>query len=110
MIQKRRFQRVPFFCAVVLKTSPGGLPVACRTMDISLGGVGLATSAGLELGQTVSLSFSLRDAAGRPIVDEVAGRVAHMRAELDGNVVGVEFLELLTQAKHPELMRRALRD
>jgi c-di-GMP-binding flagellar brake protein YcgR len=110
MINLRRFERIQFFCDVSLTVLPDGPTVEAHCVDISLGGVGLVTLAALGLGQTVALAFSLRDEAGKTVVNRVMGRVVHLRADPDANRVGVEFLEILSPSASPQLSKKVLKD
>jgi hypothetical protein len=101
---KRRYERVPFFCDLTLLAT-GAVHRACA-VDLSLGGVGVATTAFAARGQTVRVAFHLRDARQQPRIEEVIGRVAFCRADEDGNFLGVEFLEPLRATEQPELTRR----
>ncbi len=84
----------------------GRRSVEARTVDISLGGVGIALAATFARGDLVTIVFRL-DGRGRgPVEERVLGRVAYVRADVDGNRIGVEFLEPLASAACPELCRR----
>jgi hypothetical protein len=102
--ESRAYQRVGFLCRVDL-TDDAGATTAASTVDISLGGVGVASSRFVEAGKVVTLAFHLRDRRGEPAVERVAGRVVHARADVDGHVLGVEFLEPLLRAENPLLTR-----
>jgi c-di-GMP-binding flagellar brake protein YcgR len=107
MIERRRYERVNFFCEVTLCVL-GGTPVVSRSVDISLGGVGIATQARVEPGQPVMLTFHLQNAQQQEIVEEILGTVVHLRAESDGNILGVEFLQPLDLSRNRELLRRVM--
>jgi hypothetical protein len=101
--EKRIYQRVAFLCRVDL-TADDGATIA-STVDISLGGCGVASPRFVAMGKVVTLAFHLRDKQGAPAVERVAGRVAHARADVDGHLLGVEFLEPLQKASSPLLTR-----
>ena len=103
--ERRRYERVPFFSDVILRPADSTRPLSARTVDLSLGGVGLVTTATLMLGDYVTVTFPFPDAAARRTT-EILGRVASFRADEDANLVGVEFLEPLSVARAPELVRR----
>ena len=107
-MNRRRYERVPFFCKATLTVLPHGRPVVSRSIDISLGGAGIVTSGRIELGQQVALAFYLRNNRQQEAVEEVVGRIVHLRAEEDGNVVGVEFLQPLEESSTPLLTRKML--
>src|SRR5262249_39494719 len=100
-MQRRRYERVPFFADVTLRALPNGPSVPARTLDLSLGGVGLVTGAAFTPGQSVSVIFDLVDAAKRSTKFEVVGRVVNLNADLDANRLGVEFVEPLSAANTP---------
>jgi c-di-GMP-binding flagellar brake protein YcgR len=109
MNYQRRYERVPFLCNVTMAVLPGGTPLAACTLDLSVGGAGLIAQSPFQPGQLVAISFFLKDAGHKEVVDRITGRVVHLRADVDGNRVGVEFLEPLDEARHPELMSRLLK-
>ena len=92
--EHRAYQRVGFLCRVDL-TADDGAATSASTVDISLGGAGVASPRFVAAGRSVTLAFHLRDRRGEPAVERVAGKVVRARADLDGHVLGVEFLEPL---------------
>ncbi len=102
----RRYERVPFFCKVGLSTPSAPGPVVTQSFDISLGGVGVATRAAFQTGDAVVVTFFLKDHAQQEVREQVAGRVANLRADEDGNRLGIEFLSPLRDDTHPHLMQR----
>jgi c-di-GMP-binding flagellar brake protein YcgR len=109
MIERRRYERVQFLCDASVTALPNGAAIAARTLDISLGGVGLLTRTVLEPGQAIAVSFSLRDSTQKEIKEQAFGRVVAFRADLEGNRVGVEFSEPLNESRNPELVRRLMK-
>jgi c-di-GMP-binding flagellar brake protein YcgR len=101
--EKRTYQRVPFLCRVDLAAD--GAPIEASTVDISLGGAGVASTRFVEAGRDVTLAFHLRDRQGAPAIERVEGRVANARADLDGHLLGVEFLAPLHRSSNPLLTR-----
>jgi len=57
MIEQRRYERVPFLCEVIVAILPGRTTERARSLDISLGGVGLISPSAIEPGRLVELSF-----------------------------------------------------
>ena len=108
MMERRSYERVGFLCRVAVAVRPEAAPIEARSIDLSLGGVGLATSAALPVGQTVVLTFFLKGARQEEVRDQVQGRVVNLKADLDCNRVGVEFLEPLHESRHPALVRKLL--
>ena len=102
--EKRIYERVGFLCRVDLKTDDGATFEA-STVDISLGGVGVMAPRFLAAGRDVTLAFHLRDRQGAPAVERAVGRVAHARSDVDGHMLGVEFLEPLRRSSNPLLTR-----
>lgn len=109
MTERRRYERVPFFCEVSLTALPEGLTFPARTVDISLGGVGLMTPAAFEPSQTVSLFFRLQDGYEPEQESRVMGRVVNLRADTDANLIGVEFFEPLSPAGNPRLLKKFMK-
>jgi c-di-GMP-binding flagellar brake protein YcgR len=107
-IERRRYERVPFFVDVVLRKAEGGRLLQARTIDFSLGGVGLLTSAAFVAGEHVTIIFAIPD-AGSQETTEIVGRVVGFSADVDANRVGVEFLEPLSASRSPKLVSRLLK-
>lgn len=106
---RRRYERVSFFCDVLLSVLPDGPTFPAHCVDISLGGVGLTATTAVEPGHTVTLAFKLKTSAGKEIVNRVSGCVARCEADYDGNRLGVEFLEPLSEATSPQLVARIMK-
>ncbi|MBN1394415.1 MAG: PilZ domain-containing protein [Pirellulales bacterium] len=106
MIERRRYARMAFFCPVRLSALPNGGPVAANTFDISIGGVGLAAPVSLERGVDVRVRFIMKNDSGELVEEEVLGRVAYTQADEDGNRIGIEFLEVVSESSHPMLTRK----
>ena len=102
--EKRTYQRVSFLCRVDLTTDDGATTEA-STIDISLGGTGVVSPRFVAEGRAVTLAFHLRDRAGAPAVETIAGVVAHARADVDGPLLGIEFLGPIQKANNPLLTR-----
>lgn len=108
-VERRRYERIPFFCEASVTTLPDGPTFPARTVDVSLGGVGLVAGIALERGQIVSICFSFRDPDGAEKPERMIGRVAYLRVDTDANQIGVEFFELLNRASSPRLLSRILK-
>ena len=104
MIENRRYERVSFMCKLELTAMPDGEPQPARSLDVSLGGVGAVTEATFDVGETVTVTFFLKDSAHREAKDQVVGRVARLAADADANTLGIQFLNPLTEAEHPRLV------
>lgn len=109
MSNRRRFDRVPFFSDVSVTALPDGPTIPARSLDISLGGVGLVTQVALAPGQTVALIFSLPNGSRQENGQRVLGQVVNLRADCDVNYVGVEFLEPLSHTGSPHLVNKFLK-
>ena len=109
MTDRRRFERVQFFCEVSIAILPDGPTISAHSVDVSLGGAGLVTQVAIELGQSVALSFSLGNQSGEEIENRVMARVVNFRADPDVNHIGVEFLELLSHSRNPHLLKKFLK-
>jgi len=101
---QRRYERVPFFCPLRVIV-PEGVSAPGGSFDVSLGGVGITTKISLECGQAVRVRFYLKNGGGERSREEVLGRVANVRADEDGNCLGVEFLEPIRASTNPLLAR-----
>ena len=101
---RRRFERMPFFANVTIRSQSGGPSVKGRSIDISLGGVGLVSESPFPVGKLVDLTFHLSTPKG--IVNEqVSGRVACVRFDDNAAIVGLEFSTILAREATPELTR-----
>jgi len=109
MIDHRQYERVPFYCDVVVRVLPNGVAVPARSLDLSLKGVGIVTQAAFEPDQLVTISFFLKDASQKEVQEHVLGRVAYLKADVDANRIGVEFAELLRCSQHPQLWNKLLK-
>jgi c-di-GMP-binding flagellar brake protein YcgR len=105
----RRYERTGFLCRVDLATGPNSPRIPGQSIDISLGGVGIMTQAAFEAGQMLTITFFLKNAAQKEVRNQAVGRVVNLKADVDANRLGVEFLEPLQESKQPELVRRLLR-
>ena len=109
MAFQQRYQRVPFFREVGLTLGQGTAPIAARSFDISLGGVGVFTQSHLERGQPVKVAFFFTNGKQQRLVETVPGQVAYFRANEDGNQLGIEFSEPVREDTYPQLMRAVLK-
>ena len=109
MMERRRYERVNLFCRVTLAGPEGGRAFEGSTVDISLGGVGVISSASYAIGAGVAVTFHLSDQNGREAPCRVLGRVASLRADTEVNRIGIEFQEPLREAAQPLLVRKILR-
>ena len=105
MLGQRRYERVPFFCPLQLTSLKNGVSVRGSACDISIGGVGLTAPIALARGQPVCVRFYLHNGT-KDEVEDVMGQVAYMRADEDGNRMGIEFNETLKEAAHPLLAKK----
>jgi hypothetical protein len=103
--ERRRYERVTFFCPVTLVLGPGGVSAPGSSLDISLGGVRVVAGVSAERGRLLRVRFHLK-VPGGDLVDEVDGRVANFSVDEHVNSFGIEFLEPLAQSVHPELFAR----
>lgn len=106
MIERRRYERVPFHCRTTVSARPGGPPVEAWTVDLSLGGARLASERFFPPRQMISVRFHLRDADQADVIEQADGVVVHSRPESEGYTFGVEFLAPLDASEHPLLIRK----
>jgi hypothetical protein len=106
MQQRRRYERVAFYCPVHLTALPNGPAVPGWTFDISVGGVGLVAETWLECWQTVSVRFHLNCGSSEGVDEDVLGRVAYCQAEDECNRIGIEFSDTVRESTHPVLTRK----
>jgi hypothetical protein len=105
-MEKRRYVRLNFFCELTVTPMPVGQPRPARSMDLSLGGVGLFAKYFLDREQIVQIDFHLRDEKHRESIERVMGKVAYSRSDEDGTRIGVEFFKLINEADSPILAKR----
>jgi c-di-GMP-binding flagellar brake protein YcgR len=106
MIELRQYERVGFLCKLELTAIPGGKPQPARSLDLSLGGVGVVTQSVYPIGQLLTVTFFLGDSICGEIQDPVVGRIVHFAADVDANRVGIHFLQPLTETEHRKLVNR----
>lgn len=104
--ERRVYERVPYFARVSVEIPARAPAVEGRTMDISLGGVGLVcpVSPAVRAGESIAVTFRLT--SGRePAEERMPGRVVWLRTEAGCCVLGVEFYEPIHPAAQPALSR-----
>jgi c-di-GMP-binding flagellar brake protein YcgR len=106
MIERRRYQRVPFHCSAVIAARPDGAPVEAWTIDLSLGGVRLASARVFPIQQHIAVTFHLRDAAQREVAERADGVIVQVQAESGSYIYGVEFLNPLDASGQPQVLRK----
>jgi c-di-GMP-binding flagellar brake protein YcgR len=107
--ERRSFVRVPFHKAVTVYEPPKGPRVEARTLDVSLGGVGLMCREALPRGRAVVVVFILNDPRLGAREEHVPGKVVHLAADVDSNRLGVEFDEPVRASAFPALARAVAR-
>jgi c-di-GMP-binding flagellar brake protein YcgR len=108
MQELRQYERVGFLCQLEITAIPDGTPQEARSIDLSLGGVGVVTPATFSVGQLVTVTFFLGDSTSNAVQDPVVGRIAHFAADVDSNRLGIQFLQPLREADHRRLVRRLI--
>ncbi len=106
MNERRRYERLAFFCPLRLAVLPGGRDIPANSFDISIAGVGLVAGLCPERGAHVRLRFLLKSDSAETVEEEILGRVAYSRADEDGNRIGIEFLKLPNESAQPTLMKK----
>ncbi len=106
MNERRDYERVPFHCRTTLLPWPGGNPVEAWAMDLSLGGVQLASERALPARQVVTVTFHLRDEHQREVDEQARGLIMRQRFEIEGYIYGVEFVEILDGSRQPFLLQK----
>jgi len=104
----RRYERVSFLCKLEIQPLPAGPVLSARSLDLSLGGVGLLTKGVLPVGELISVSFFFKDSKQKDVVDSVMGKVVYVAADTEANRIGVEFVEPLREETHPQLSRKLM--
>jgi hypothetical protein len=105
MRDRRRYERVAFFCPLRLSVLPDGRTVPGYSFDISIGGVGLMADITLERGEIVEICFLLKNHRNEDTTESLTGRVAYSCADEDGDRIGIEFLEPIRVSAHTLLAR-----
>jgi hypothetical protein len=103
---KRRYERVAFFCPLQLTELQSGATVPASSFDISMGGVGLTTRIALDRGKAVCVRFCFPHESNEGVFEEVLGQVAYCRSDEDGSRIGVEFLQVVRESAQPVLARK----
>ena len=79
--------------------------IEASSLNISLGGVGLACQSAFRKGQVIIVTFRLHDPKLGVVEERVTGKVVNLIADVDGNRVGVEFIAPLQHTTFPALFR-----
>lgn len=106
MMERRRYERVSFFCRVTIAAPPGSAPFEAQCVDISLGGAGISSRRLVPVGQFVAIAFHLKTPAQKEIVEQVFGKVVRAVSDIDGHHLGIDFAEPLEAGRNPELCRK----
>jgi hypothetical protein len=104
---RRRFERVPFFTALTLSFMRGRPYVEGRTIDVSLGDVGLSCPEALSPGSFVSLAFRLRLRSHGEVVEQLIGRITRARSDEAGTTLVVKIIKTPNERSPPVLVRRS---
>jgi PilZ domain-containing protein len=105
---RRRDERVPFYCEVRLTAQVERTSVIAHTCDLGMGGVKLVSPVTLSAGSVVMLAFVLTDRFGHKAIEHVIGRVAWCKCDHESKFLGVEFASSLQEEANPLLSRRLL--
>jgi c-di-GMP-binding flagellar brake protein YcgR len=103
MLVQRRYERVAFYCGLQLTALPNGPTIPARSLDISVGGVGITSDTLLNRGQTVRVRFHLHNESDEWTDEDVLGRVTYSCADENENRMGIEFLETIQESTKPAL-------
>ncbi len=98
MKSQRRYERVPFIRDA--RMSDGSAKFAVTTTDLSEGGCGIFSSRPLTIGDAVTIEITTNDAGSHEPVSAV---VRFVRAEIEGNRIGLEFASPIRRETHPTL-------
>ncbi|WP_151636570.1 PilZ domain-containing protein [Noviherbaspirillum aerium] len=91
--EPRSFPRKVMRCQAIVVV-PGGNPVRCRTLDISLGGLSLMLSEQLRVGQECTIGFEA-PLDGKMVRVMGQGKVVYsILAGADGFRVGMQFTNM----------------
>jgi type IV pilus assembly protein PilC len=108
MKNNRRHERIPFLTRVDL-IDENGESTRAKTVDISLGGVGVMSPTPFTLGQRATLKFILRDGAQGEVVEQAVATVVVAKSEVDGTLLGFQFVDPLRRERTPHLVKRVER-
>jgi c-di-GMP-binding flagellar brake protein YcgR len=105
--ERRVYERAPYFGRVTVSIPAHAPPVEGRTMDISLGGVGLScpVSSAIRSGESIAVTFHLVQPRSGPVEERLLGRVAWIRTEAQCCLLGIEFLEPVHPVLNPAVTR-----
>jgi c-di-GMP-binding flagellar brake protein YcgR len=98
MNDRRRYERVPFLTRAELLVMPDGPGFAADITDLSVGGLGLLSPRAVERGARLRVEVSLPDGSGS---ETIVAKLVHQRITVEGNFLGLEFMELLNKSYNP---------
>ena len=82
---------------------PDGARIEANVTMLGRGGLELFAPRSIEEGQGVSVELHLHAGRGDEGVERVLGTVVWLKVDMDGNSIGVKFVEPLTLKSHPLL-------
>jgi c-di-GMP-binding flagellar brake protein YcgR len=100
MNDRRRYERVPFLTRAELFVMPDGPAFAADVTDLSVGGLGVLSPRAVEQGARVKVEVAIPDGGG---TEAIVAKVVHQRITVEGNFLGIEFMELLSKSYNPLL-------
>ena len=97
MEKQRKYERVRFLASAAVFCPATKIRFPAHVTSLGRGGLGLFSEGFLEVGQQVELELSWTTPEGRAFKDRVKGTIAVSQVGVEGNTMGVQFVELLGQ-------------
>ena len=95
MDQRRKYERFNFLASALVISDFGKSRFQAYVTSLGRGGLGLFTEGFVEVGKQVELELTWRDKNHRTCTDKVKGTIVTSQVGIDGNTLGVQFMELL---------------
>ncbi len=105
MINRRENNRVPLFGTATVKFEDKGTIRSIHTLpaSISLGGMGLYTADGIDIGTDILITINFVSAYGEPKTDSIEGCVIYDDQIEDIHLLGIRFKEDINSQNGPLL-------
>jgi hypothetical protein len=105
MDRRRKYERVTAIIPAEVTSLDEGVEIEANVTMLGRGGLELFAPRAIEEGRNVSVELHLYAGRADEGVEKVLGSVVWLKVDMDGNAIGVKFVEPLTQKSHPLLSR-----
>jgi hypothetical protein len=101
--RRRKYERVTAIIPAEVTSLDSGLRVEANVTMLGRGGLELFAPRAIDEGGNVAVELHLFAGRADEGVERVLGTVVWLKVDMDGNAIGVKFVEPLTPKSHPLL-------